>query len=86
MRTSRGCTLFSLQLVVCQQEACLHDRHKARKAVESNDPLVELQICFSQLHSTVMCLRGSRSSQGHPVKRAISEASVELALCEELFL
>ncbi len=40
------------------------------------------RLCFSLLRSAVMCLRGSRSSQGHPAKPIISEASIELALSE----
>ena len=40
------------------------------------------RLCFSLLWSAVMCLRGSRSSQGCPAKPIISEASIELALIE----
>ena len=40
------------------------------------------RLCFFLLRSAVMCLRGSRSSQAHPTKPIISEASIELALSE----
>ena len=40
------------------------------------------RLCFSLLRTAVMCLRGSRSSQGRLAKPIISEVSIQLALSE----
>ena len=39
------------------------------------------RLGFSLLHSAIMCIRGSRSSSGHPFKGHVP-ASVDLALGE----
>ena len=42
---------------------------------------VRCRLGFSLLHSAIMCIRGSRSSSGHPFKGHVP-ASVDLALGE----